>query len=85
MTVNSPSITEFDGWRASPTSQWFFEVFLQGYADAMAGENGRGVGRIEETADRELLTFVRNAGVISGVEIAINIDPFEDEREEIDE
>ena len=32
--MNEPKISEFDGWRESSVGRWFFEVVLQGYADA---------------------------------------------------
>ena len=82
--MNRPTMSEFDGWKNSATGIWFFEHYLQGYADIMAGENGRGVGVIEETIGKELLTFVKNAGVICGVESVISLDPFDDEREELE-
>lgn len=77
-----PSISEYDGWRNSPVGRWFFDTYLQGYADASAGINGRAVGGVEDTSGKEFLTYVKNAGVISGVEYAILSDPFEEEREE---
>ena len=90
--MNRPSISEFDGWKNSPVGQWYFRVYLKEYADLAAGENGRGVGRVEETVDAEFMTFVRNAGVIQGVESVINgiteedllLDPFVEERDEIE-
>jgi len=81
--MNTPKMSEFDGWRASPVGRWFFEVVLQGYADASAGINGRAVGSLEESQGKEILTYVKNAGVISGIEYAIACDPFEEERQEL--
>jgi len=91
--MNKPTMSEFDGWKHSTVGRWFFDEFLQGYADISAGQNGRGVGVVEETVDKELLTFVRNAGVILGVESVIAgiseeddlLDPFAEERRENDE
>ena len=77
-----PALTEYDAWRVSPISQWFFEHYLQGLADAQAAENGRSVGLLEDSKGKEFMTFVRNAGVISGLEQAINEDPFLEGREE---
>ena len=76
------NMKEFDGWRASPVGVWFFETVLQGYADASAGINGRAVGSVEDSQGKEIMTYVKNAGVINGVEYVIALDPFEDERPE---
>jgi len=60
------------------------EVFqaLQDYADLSAIDNGRSVGNLEATSFEDYAQHVRNAGVIAGVEHAINFDPFEEERDE---
>ena len=81
--MKTPTIREYDGWRATATAQWFFEVYLQGYADVMAGENGRAAGAFEDTEGKAFMTFAKNAGVIQGVEDAISLDPFAEEREEL--
>jgi len=83
-----PKKAEFDQWKSTHVGVWFFQEYLQGYADESAGINGRGVGRVEETAEAEFMTFVRNAGVIQGVESVIDgiteedptLDPFYEER-----
>ena len=80
--MNRPTIREFDRWRNTEVGIWFFDVHLKGWADAMAMENGRGVGRVEDSEDMEFMTVVRNAGVVQGVDNAITEDPFVDEREE---
>jgi hypothetical protein len=80
----TPTIHDFDGWRNSPVGQWFFEYVLQGLADEAARQNGRAVGTYA-TRDEDYLTYVRNAGHISGVEYAITLDPFETERESLKE
>ena len=77
------NMKEFDGWRASPVSVWFFEEVLHEYVRAAAAINGRAVGSTEDSIGKELMTFVKNAGVINGVEYVIDLDPFEDEREDI--
>ena len=95
--MNKPKMNEFDGWKNSSTGLWYFNVYLQQYADRAAGENGRGVGRVEDTVDSEFMTFVKNAGVIQGVENVINgtkeevdkdydslMDPFYEERQDED-
>jgi hypothetical protein len=83
--MNTPKMSEFDGWRASAVGRWFFEVVLQGYADASAGINGRAVGSLEESQGKEILTYVKNAGVINGVEYVIELDPFIEERQELED
>lgn len=77
--MKRPTVSEFDGWRQSVVGIWFFEHYLQGYADFSAGQNGRAVG-LYSTSHEELMTYARNAGVIQGVEYAIGTDPFEEER-----
>ena len=79
--MNQPKITEYDGWRSSAIGIWFFEHYLQGYADEAANINGRAVGTYP-TKDEDHMTYVRNAGHINGVEYTINNDPFEEERNE---
>ena len=81
--INEPKMSEFDGWRSSPVGAWYFEV-LQGYANASADMNGRQVGSMEDSQGKEFMTYVKNAGVINGVEYAINLDPFEDRRQELE-
>ena len=75
---------DFDAWREMPVGRWFFDQVLQGYADEAAKENGRAVGSLEETQGKEFMSFVKNAGHISGVEYVINLDPFDEERQELD-
>ena len=86
--MNTPTMSEFDGWKSSSISQWYFREFLQKYADTAAGENGRSVGAFEETKGKAFMTSVKNAGVVQGVEHVINgiteeeglLDPFAEER-----
>lgn len=80
----TPSINDFDGWRNSLVGQWFFEYVLQGLADEAARLNGRAIGTYA-TKEEDYLTYVRNAGHISGIEYAITLDPFEVERESLKE
>lgn len=80
MTFNKPTISEFDGWRNSPVGRWFFDHYLQGYADEGAKINGKAAGTYTSTEDH--ITLVRNAGFITGVEHAIHVDPLEGERNE---
>ena len=80
-----PTLQEFDGWKHSSTGKWFFEHYLQGYADESAGVNGRSFGQMSEVKDDDFMIHVFNSGVINGVEYAINTDPFEDAREVPDE
>ena len=82
--MNKPTMSDFDGWRNSATGVWYFEHYLQSYADMQAQENGRSVGRIEEDTQQEFITAVRNAGVIQGVDNVVSLDPFEEEREELE-
>ena len=72
---------EFDGWRNSPVGRWFFDTYLQGYADVSAADNGRSVGNLEATSFEDYAVHVKNAGIVEGVEYAINADPFIEERE----
>jgi hypothetical protein len=78
--MNKPHMSDYDAWRNSSVGLWFFEHHLQGEADLSASENGRAVGLFSPAID--YMTFVRKAGVIEGIEHAINSDPFEVEREE---
>ena len=93
--MQKPKMRQFDGWKSSAVGQWFFREYLQDYADSSAMENGRQFGRVEETAEKEVMTAARNAGVIQGVDDVINgirdteeesynsqLDPFAEEREE---
>jgi len=87
--MTRPTINEFDAWKSSFAGQWFFGEYLQGYADALAGANGRSAGLIEGDQEKEIVVLVRNAGIISGVESVIlgatedgaELDPFQEERE----
>ena len=79
--MNQPKQSEYDGWRNSAVGIWFFEHYLQGYADTAAIENGKSAGRYP-AKDEDHMICVRKAGHISGVEFTINADPFEEEREE---
>ncbi len=74
--MKRPLMREYDNWRRSSVGQWFFEHYLQEYADEGARLNGRQIGQMEYDV------CVRNAGVIEGVEYAITADPFEEERDE---
>lgn len=82
--MNAPKLNEYDGWRNSAIGIWFFEHYLQGYADLAAIENGKAAGTWTDIG-RDHMNYVRNAGHVSGVEFVINNDPFEGEREELDE
>jgi hypothetical protein len=68
------SESDFKGWRHSPMGLWFFDQYLQDYADASANVNGRMPG-----AGIDPDTLVLNAGVINGVEFTIDANPWEDE------
>ena len=76
-----PTLSQFDAWKAA--GQWYFEVYLQGYADATAEENGRSVGNRGATLQDDYMILAKMAGVVEGVEFAITSDPFADEREEM--
>lgn len=78
--MNQPKLTEFDSWRNTAIGIWFFEHYLQNYVDAAAMENGKAAGTYT-SKDIDHMIFVRNAGLIHGIEYAINIDPFEEERQ----
>ena len=80
--MNIPSISEFDGWKASIVGQWYFEHYLQGYANATAEENGRAVGKRGASFEDDYMILARQAGIVEGVEFAITADPFEEERKE---
>ena len=80
--MHQPTLQEFDSWKNSSIGKWYFEFYLQGFADKSAQENGRSFGLISEVKDEDFMIHVRNSGFITGVEYAINTDPFEDSREE---
>ena len=86
--MNTPTLIEFDSWKNSPIGVWYFREYLQGFADAMARENGRNIGGFEDSESKAFMTSVKNAGVIKGVDDVINgiteeddlLDPFAEER-----
>jgi len=79
----TPKMQEYDGWRNSAVGIWFFETFLQSYADEAARQNGKAPGSYQSQWE-DFAAYVRNAGYISGVEYTITIDPFEETRHEIE-
>lgn len=81
--MKPPKLTEYDGWRNSAISIWFFEHYLQTWVNKQAIENGKALGSFPK--DEDYLTYVKNAGIIKGIEDVINEDPFEEERESIEE
>ncbi len=74
------NMKEFDGWRASPGSRWYFEGVLKDYAEAKAAENGRAVGARGDSMEEDYMILAKQAGHVEGVEFAIELDPFEGER-----
>lgn len=91
--MNEPNMKDFDRWKSDPVALWFFgqfdlngdlitKGFLQNQADLRAQDNGRAAG-LAETESYDHMKTVREAGFIFGMESAIDIDPFENEREEV--
>jgi len=76
------NLRDFDAWRASPVTVWFLETYLQGYAEALAEDNGRAVGNRGKDLYEDYMILAKQAGFVEGVELAITADPFTEEREE---
>ena len=77
-----PTMREFDEWKHTEVGKWFFNHFLQGYADQEAMRNGRMDEDEARYSDSNRRTY--NAGVVAGVDFAIEIDPYMEDREQVD-
>lgn len=72
---------DFDSWRDCPTGKWFFDSALKEHIEHYRSVLADG-GCESENPNAVAMKYMNVTGVVAGLELARNLDPFKEERDE---